>query len=216
LGDVVEKFAPDREGTAGERDLRLAVRADVLDMITEQARDMRGVRWRGDGDDGFRFRNLAGGGEDRRTAKAVADQDRGGLPRRPQTTGGADEIGDVGGEGRVGEIALARAEPGEVEAQRRDAPARQRDRNAPRRQHILPAGEAMRKQRVGRGLAVRKIKRGREPMAAFTFELELLGRHMSLRSTFPWIALDGPGGEADESIVRIALLGPGIAAVVIA
>ena len=38
LGDVVEEFARDVERPAGERDLDLAVLADVLDAILEQAR----------------------------------------------------------------------------------------------------------------------------------------------------------------------------------
>ena len=53
----------------------------------------------------------AGGGEDRSAAEAVADQDRGRLARFAQMIGGADEIGDVGRKGRIGEIALAGAEP---------------------------------------------------------------------------------------------------------
>ena len=79
LGDVVEEFALDVERPAGELDLDLALRADVLDAIPKQMRDMRGIGGRGDGDDGLGFGNFPGGGEDRRTAEAVADQDRGRL-----------------------------------------------------------------------------------------------------------------------------------------
>ena len=79
--------------------------------------------------------------------------------------GGAHEIGDVGGKRRIGEIALAGAEAGEVEPQHGDAPGRERHGDALGRQHILAAGEAMREQRIGRNLAVGRIERGGELMA---------------------------------------------------
>ena len=55
---------------------------------------------------------------------------RSGSPARACTSrsviGGRDQVGDVGGERGVGELAFARAEAGEVEAQHRDAERRQR------------------------------------------------------------------------------------------
>ena len=42
LGDVVEEFAADAERPAGELDLHLAMRADILDLVLEQAGDMGG------------------------------------------------------------------------------------------------------------------------------------------------------------------------------
>ena len=104
FGDVVEEFALDVERPAGELNLDLAVLADVLDAILEQMGDMDGIGGRGDGHDRLGIRNLPGGGEDRRTAEAVADQDRGRPAGFAQMIGGADEIGDVGREGRIGEI----------------------------------------------------------------------------------------------------------------
>ena len=77
FGDVVEEFTLDVERPAGELNLHLAVLADVLDAILEQMGDMSGIGGGGDGDDRLRIRNLRGGGEDRRTAEAVPDQDRG-------------------------------------------------------------------------------------------------------------------------------------------
>ena len=68
----------------------------------------------------------AGGGQNRGAAEAVADQDRGRFSGLAQMVGGPHEIGDVGGEGGVGEIAFAGAEAGEVEPQHRDAFGRQR------------------------------------------------------------------------------------------
>jgi hypothetical protein len=78
-------------------------------------RDMRGIGRRRDGHDRPGFGNLSGGGEDRRTPEAVAGQDRGRFSGFAQMIGGADEVGDVGRKGRVGKIAFAGAEPGEVE-----------------------------------------------------------------------------------------------------
>ena len=43
LGDVVEEFALDAERPAGERDLDLAVLADVLDAVVEKIGDMGGI-----------------------------------------------------------------------------------------------------------------------------------------------------------------------------
>ena len=155
LGDVVEEFALDMERPPGELHLDLALGADVLDPILEEMRDMRGIGGRGDGDDRLGVGNLPGGGEDRGAAEAVADQDRGRLPGFAQMIGGADEVGDIRRKGRIGKIALAGAKPGEIEPQHRDAARRQRGRDAFRRQHVLAAGEAMRKQRIGAGSAHR-------------------------------------------------------------
>ena len=151
--------------------------ADVLDAILEQMGDMGGIGGRRDGHDRFGLRNLPGGGKDRGAAEAVADQDRGRPAGFTQMIGGADEIGDVGGEGRIGEIALAGAEAGEVEPQHRDALGGERGRDAFCRQHILAAGEAMRKQRVGLHRSIRHIQRGGKLMAAFAGELEAFSRH---------------------------------------
>ena len=108
----------------------------------------------------------------------------GALRRLAQMIGGAHEIGDVGGERRIGEIAFAGAEAGEVEPQHRDALGRQRHRDALGRQHVLAAGEAMREQRIGDRLAVRQIERGGKLMAAFARELETFGRHGAVSPLF--------------------------------
>ena len=118
----------------------------------------------------------AGGGQDRGAAEAVADQDRRRLSGFAQMVGGAHEVGDVGGEGGVGEIALAGAKTREVEPQHRDALGRQRHRDPLRRQHVLAAGEAMREQRVGADLAVRRVERGGQLLALRTGELKAFSR----------------------------------------
>ena len=127
---------------------------DVGDMLLEQAGDMRGIGRRRDGRDRARLRHLLRRGQHGGAAEAVADQDRGRPEHLAQVIRGRDQVGDVGGERRVGELALARAEPGEIEAQHRDAARRQAFGDALCRQHVLAAGEAMREQRE-RDAAVR-------------------------------------------------------------
>ena len=101
----------------------------------------------------------------------------GALAGFTQMIGSADEVGDVGGEGRIGKFAFAGAEAGKVEPQHGDALGGQCGRDAFCRQHILAAGEAMRKQRVGLHRSIRHIQRGGKLMAAFTGELETFSRH---------------------------------------
>ena len=203
LGDIIEEFALDAERPAGERNLDLAMLADAIDVVLEKVRDVGGIRRGGNGDHGLRLGNLAGGGEDRGAAEAVADHERRRLSRLAQMVGGAHEIGDVGGKRRIGKIALAGAEAREVEPQHGDALGGQCHGNAFGRQHILAAGEAMRKQRIGVNLAVGRIECGGELMALRARELEAFSRHG--RSPCGYV-----------SVVRIALFGPGVTAVVIA
>jgi hypothetical protein len=177
LGDVVEELALDVERPPGKLNLHLALRADVLDAVLEEMGDMRGVGGGRDRDDRLGVRDLSGGGEDRGAAQAVADQDRGRPACLAQMIGGADEIGDIRREGRVGELAFAGTEAGKVEPQHRDAPGSQCNRDAFRRQHILAAGEAMRKQRVGVDRSIRRIQRGGKLMAAFAGKLKAFMRH---------------------------------------
>ncbi|MGY4310007.1 hypothetical protein ACVIJ6_007250 [Bradyrhizobium sp. USDA 4369] len=107
----------------------------------------------------------------------MADQDGGRLPGLAQMIGRADEVGDVGRERRIGEVAFAGAEAGEVEPEHRDAMRRQCHRDASRRMRVLAAGEAMREQRIGARHAVGEIERGGQSVAACAFELETFGRH---------------------------------------
>src|ERR1700732_796356 len=81
FGDVVEKLAFDVKRPTGQRDFDLAVFANVLDTIGEQAGDMRRIGRGGDGDDGPGVRNLRGRGQYRGAAEAVADQDVGSFSR---------------------------------------------------------------------------------------------------------------------------------------
>ena len=121
LGDVVQKLLADAERPARERDLHLALLLDVVHVLPEQAGDVRRIGRRRDGGDRARLGNLLRGDEHRGAAEAVTDQDRGRLILLPQMIGRRHQVGDVRRERRVGELALARAEAGEIEAQHRDA-----------------------------------------------------------------------------------------------
>ena len=152
--------------------------ADVLDAILEQAGDMGGIGRCSDGDDRLGIRNLPGGGQNCRAAEAMPDQDRRRLAGFAQMVGSADQIGDVGRECRVGEIAFAGAEPRKVEPQHRDAFDCKRSGDPFRRQHVLAAGEAMREQRVGERLALRQIECCRQLLAIRAGELKTFGWHV--------------------------------------
>ena len=87
------------------------------------------------------------------------------------------EIGDVGGESGVGELAAAAAEPGEVEAERGDAELGQRPGDMDRRAHILAAGEAVGEDRIGRGIALGQLEPPGQPVPTGTREVEPLAAH---------------------------------------
>jgi hypothetical protein len=93
-----------------------------------------------------------------------------------------DEIGNVRGKMRVGEIAFAGAEPGEIEAEHGDAARRERLGNTPSCQAVLAAGEAMRKQRIGDRLLGRTFEPGGEQLAGGIGKIEAFGSHGSRRA----------------------------------
>ena len=176
---VVEEFLADAERAARERDLDLAFRMDVGDMLPEQAGDMRRIGRRRDGRNRAHLRTMLRGREHRRAAEAVADQDRGRAIHLAQMVRGRDQIGDIGREGRVGELALARAEAGEIETQHRDAARGQPLGDALCGEHVLAAGKAVREQRVGDRLPRRQVEQRREFLAARIGKFEAFGRHIT-------------------------------------
>src|SRR5260221_1816584 len=91
--------------------------------------------------------------------------------------GGSDEVGDIGGEVGIGELALARAEAGEVEAQRGDAVRGELLRDAARGEDVLAAGEAVREERVGGGRIVGRIEPRGELLAIRARERDALRLH---------------------------------------
>ena len=114
--DVVKETLGDGEMAPADLDLGRALGRDRRHRGCEQVAHVRRLGRRGDGCDAARLGYALGGGEHRRTAEAVPDQEC----RRPvvaaQVVGGRDQVVDVGGESSVGEVALATAKPGEVEA----------------------------------------------------------------------------------------------------
>ena len=179
VGDVIEKLLPDAERPSHEQHLRLALGLDLRPLVGEEMGDMGRIGGRADGGDGNRFRHTMGGGQHGRAAEAVADQD---LRRHvviAQEVGGLHQILDIRGEVGVGEIALAGAEAGEIEAQDGDAVARQLFGNSAGRKDILRAGEAMCEQREGARLAFRQFEPPRQGRTLRAGECELLeaGRH---------------------------------------
>ncbi len=109
LRHVVEEFALDRERPPGELHLELAFLLDRIDVLLEQAGDVRGIVGRGDGHHRAHLGYAVRGGEHGRAAEAVADQDRRRAARLAQVIGGGDQVVDVGGKMRVGEFAFAGA-----------------------------------------------------------------------------------------------------------
>ena len=91
--------------------------------------------------------------------------------------GGGDQVLDIRGKMRVGEFAFAHAEPGEIEAHHGDAGFGQPLGDALGGEVVLAAGEAMRKQRVGDGLAQRQVDQRRELLALAVGKIETLGAH---------------------------------------
>ncbi len=179
-GDIVQEFAADAERPAGECDRNLATRVDLRPLLLEQPDDVGGVAGRCDRHHRPGLRNGRGRCQDRGAAKTVADQDRGRASCRSQGVGGGHEVGDVGGEIRVGELAFAAAKPREVEAQYPDTRRGQPFGDASGCLNVLPASEAMGKQRIGAGFPRRPVDQPGEPLALGIGEFEAFARHFSL------------------------------------
>ena len=145
FGEVVDESAADAKLPARQRGLHLALGGDVLEPILEETGDVARVARRGNGHDRARLRHLSRRGQHGGAAEAVADEDRRRLRPAAQLVRGGDEIADVGGKRRVGELTLARAEPGEVEAKHGDAERGEPFGHALGGVDVLAAGKAVRK-----------------------------------------------------------------------
>ena len=152
LGDVVEKLAADPESSSADLDLAMAPLVDEFDPVPEQSDDVARIGRRGERDDGAGLRHHRGGSQYGSAAEAVTDQQGGRTPRCSQTVRRSDEIGDIGGKMRIGEIAFAGPQPGEIESQHSDPARRERLGNTFGRQAFLAASEAMSKQCVSNRL----------------------------------------------------------------
>ena len=120
---------------------------------------------RRDGHDGARLGDMRRRCEHGGAAEAVADQDSRRTMNAAQVIGRRHQVGDVGGERRVGELAVARAEPGEVEAQHRDVARGQALGDALGRMHVLAAGKTMREQRKCDRLRRRAVEQRSKALA---------------------------------------------------
>ena len=183
LGEIVDEAAADAKLPTRQRRFDLALGADFVETVLEQAGHVGGIAGRGDRHHRARLRHFGGGGEHRRAAEAVADEDGGRTGAAAQLVGGRDQIGDVGGKGGVGEFALARTEAGEVEAQHGDAERGQAFGDALGGPDVLAAGKAVRKQRVGARLLVGAVEQRGKLLSVGVRKIEALSRHALLPST---------------------------------
>ena len=158
--------------------------------LLEQAGDMGGVGRRGDRHHAARICDAVRGRQHGGAAQAVADQERGRRSRLAQMIGGGHQVVDVGRKMRVGEFALAAAQPGEVEAQHRDAVRRQPLGDRLGGAAVLAAGEAMREQREGGRLAQRQVEHRRQFLAFAIGKLELLAAHGMFLARVAVLTLD--------------------------
>src|SRR5262249_46789627 len=165
---------------------------------------------RGDRHHRARLCHFGGGGEHRRAAEAVADEDCGRAGAAAQLVRGRDQIGDVGGRGGVGEFALARTEAGEVEAQHGDAERGQAVGNALGGPDVLAAGKAVRKQRVGARLLAGAVEQRGKLLSVGIGKIEALSRHALLRSTAgasPRVSMSSSSLYLDLVVVRVDRVG---------
>lgn len=179
LFDILKKCPANPKVPAGQCYFDVIFIANLRDLFSEQANHMRGIERRTDGHNGSRFVDRAGGGEHGSDAETVADQERRRRERQPQMIGRRDQIFDVRGERRIGELSLAGAKPGEIEAQYADATDLQSLRDTPRSSVALAAGEAMRKESHRAHGAVRSVEQRGELLARGIWKIESFGWHRS-------------------------------------
>jgi len=102
----------DPEGASGQADLGLAGLLELLAALIEQVQQVQQVLGasgrRPDGGNGAHIGDVFGGREDGGAAEGVADQDRGGRVGVAQVISRVDQVGDVGREVGVGEVAAGR------------------------------------------------------------------------------------------------------------
>ena len=181
-GNVVEEGAANPEWATGERDFQLASGADLHDVILQQADDVGRIAGCADGHHRTRLRHLGSRRQHRRAAETVANENGRCPPHARKLVGRCDKIGDIGGKRRIGELALARAQAREVEAQDANAKRGQAFCNPPGGVHILAASEAMGEQGIGPRRGSRLVKERRETVSVSAGELKSLRRHANLKT----------------------------------
>src|SRR5262245_48504710 len=143
--NIIEKFAFNAEWPAGELNLYLTLVPDRFDLFSEQAGDVRGIVGCGNCNERTRFRNPMRCSEDGGATQAMADQDCKRAILSAQMICCCDQILDVRGEMRIGKLAFAHAETGEIEAQHADSGYCQPFGNSFGCKVILAAGKTVRK-----------------------------------------------------------------------
>ncbi len=165
-------MASNAEASPGQFHLGLALRCDFAGVFGEELRHVGGVGRGPDGGDGNCLRNPGRRREYGCATETVSDQQGRGAMNGAQPLRGGDEILDVRREVRVGELALAVAESGEVEAQHGDATPRQSASDARRRGEVLRAREAMGEQRERARSPVGTVEPRRQPIAGAAGEID--------------------------------------------
>jgi hypothetical protein len=110
----------------------------------------------------------------------VPDQDRRRGERAAQMIGGCDQIVDVRRKRRVGELAFAGAQAGEIEPQRRNAALLQPIGDVAGRPVVLIANKAVREQRDRANFAVRAVEKSGQRLALGIAEIKTFGGHEHL------------------------------------
>ena len=174
LGDVLQKLLANMKRTPGEQHFRLSLLFNHLQTVSELMRDMLGRRRRSHRRHRHRLRHFLRRRQHRRPAERMPDQYRRRLMVDAQILGGANQILHIRGEVGVGEVALARAQPGEVEAQHRDVPLGEGGGDAGGGENVLGAGEAVREQSISARRIVALLQTPGEALAGGAEEGDFL------------------------------------------
>ena len=177
--DPFEEIAAEREIAAADRDLALAFLADRLEIAVDPLEHMRDIAGCANGCDRGDLveAQIIRRRQHRRATKAVSDQQDRLRKTHQQLFRCRDQIGDIGGETRAPEFAIAPAQPGKVEPQAGDAFLRQRTLHADCRAALLGAGEAMREQRRPAHQPGGQFERAGQFVAGIGGDSDLFGRH---------------------------------------
>jgi hypothetical protein len=163
--EVFEEIFANAERTSADVDRRFAFRLELF-LVGDEVLDVARIVRRAERRYGTRFGYAARRREHCRTAEAVSDEDLRRAVVFLEVIGSAHDVFDVRRERRVGEIAAARAKPGEIEAQHRDAARRERLPDVSRGFRLLRAREAVREDRVSARRAGRQLEPCRELVTA--------------------------------------------------
>jgi len=157
-GEILEQLPSDPEFPPAQKDLRFT---PGFYFSARGGKQPLKVLWLIRGTDCShrgRLRYTAGGGKHRRPPKAVSDQQCRCREAVTQKVCRCDQVGNIGGEVRVGKVAAAAAETGEIKAQDRYTSRCELAADVNRGKTVLRARKAVRKQRVSPGCILRTIQ----------------------------------------------------------